>query len=348
MLASRSSFTQDNPTHLPPGGVPLSSVETSPVHEAGSVLIRSEEQDLGVLASGQVDNLLLDSGRLTGNEQVNDGVDKVLEAQGEVGIEVGQDGRLGTTFDDKAVSANTDLGSASQANNFRAILNSLLLLSTGQSVGLVEQGPGVLGIVLPTSRSNDSNTTSSDVLESNVESTEIGSDDEEDPEGRQGVLDLGQEIRLESEREGDLGRLIKVGLEHVLVEDQQGLEDLSLFVVTSLSDLPDELGLLQRLLGLESLETEGRGELAGFVQSRVVGHGKVDVTHPDELGVVLQGFLDELPGEGLVTKPGLDALQSLGVGRVVLVQDWQARQLQSASVAFDSNNVSYSRFFKAI
>ena len=317
-------MTQDDSAHLPPGSVPLSGMETSPVHETGSVLIRSEEQDLGILASGQVDNLLLDSGRLTGNEQVDDGVDKVFEAQGKVCIEVGQDGRLGTAFDDEAVSACGNLGLASQATNLRAILDSLLLLSAGQSVGLVEQSPRVLGIVLPASRSNDSNTTSSDVLEPDVESTEIGSDDEEDPERRQGVLDLGQEIRLKSEGEGDLGRLVKVGLEHVLVEDQQGLENLSLFVVASLSDLPDELGLFQGLFGLESLETERRGELTRLVQGRVMGHGKVDVTHPDELGVVLQGLLDELPGKGLVTEPGLDALQSFGVGRVVLVQDWRA------------------------
>jgi len=142
---------------LPPRGVPLSGVETSPVHETGSVLIGTEEQDLGVLASGQVDNLLLDSGRLTGNEQVDDGVDKVFEAQGEVGIKVGQDGRLGTAFDNEAV---------------------FLLLGTGQSVGLVKQGPGVLGVVFPASRSNDPDTTSGDILEPNVESTEIGSDDE--------------------------------------------------------------------------------------------------------------------------------------------------------------------------
>ena len=154
-----------------------------------------------------------------------------------------------------------------------------------------------------------------------MESTEIGADDEENPERRQGVFDLRQEVRLESEREGDLGRLVKVGLEHVLVEDQQGFEDLGLFVVASLSDLSDEFGLLQGLFGLEPLETERRGELAGFVQGRVVSHGEVDVAHPDELGVVLQGLLDELPGERLVTEPGLDALQSLGVGRVVLVQD---------------------------
>jgi hypothetical protein len=88
-------------------------VETSPVHETGSVLIGTEEQDFRVLASGQVDDLLLDSGRLTGNEQVDDGIDKVFEAQGEVGIEVGQDGRLGTAFDDEAVSTCANSGSAS-------------------------------------------------------------------------------------------------------------------------------------------------------------------------------------------------------------------------------------------
>jgi len=202
------------------------------------------------------------------------------------------------------------------------VVDSLFLLSAGQRVRLVEQGPRVLGVILATSRSDDTDTTSSDVLEPDVESTEVGSDDKEDSERGQGVLDLGQKVGFESERQGDLGRLVKVGLEDVLVEYQQGLEDLSLFVVASLADLTDELGLLQGLLGLESLETERRGELTGLVQGGVVDHGKVNVTHPDEFGVVLQSLLDVLTGKSLVTEPGLDALQGLGVRRVVLVQNY--------------------------
>jgi hypothetical protein len=44
-----------------------------------------------------------------------------------------------------------------------------------------------------------------------VESSEIGSNDEEETVRRLWVLDLGQERRVESEGEGDLGRLVKVG-----------------------------------------------------------------------------------------------------------------------------------------
>ena len=99
-VVSKAKRSNRVATHLPPRGVPLSGVETSPVHETGSVLVGPKEQDLGILASGKVDDLFLDSRGLTGNEQVDDGVDKVFKAEGKVGIEVGQDGSLGTSFDD--------------------------------------------------------------------------------------------------------------------------------------------------------------------------------------------------------------------------------------------------------
>lgn len=79
-------------------------METGPVHETGSVLVRTKEQDLRILSTREVHDLLLDTGRLSGNQQVDDGIDKVLKAQRKVGIEVGQDSRLGTTFDNETVS----------------------------------------------------------------------------------------------------------------------------------------------------------------------------------------------------------------------------------------------------
>ena len=159
-----------------------------------------------------------------------------------------------------------------------------------------------------------------------MESSEVASDDKEDTERRERVLDLRQKVGLESEGQGDLGRLVKVGLEDRLVEDQQGLEDLSLFIVASLSDLTNELGLLQWLLSLESLERQGRRELTSLVQSGVVSHGKVDVAHSHELGVVLQSLLDELTSKGFVTESSLDALEGLGVRWVVFVEDWRVRE----------------------
>jgi hypothetical protein len=141
--------------------------------------------------------------------------------------------------------------------------------------------------------------------------------------------------------------LVKVGLEYRLVEDQQGLEDLSLLVVASLSDFPNELGLLEGLLGLESLERQGWRELTSFVQSRVVSHCKVDVTHSNQFWVVLQSFLDELTGKRLVSKSGLDALEGLGMGRVVFVED--CRDRISGSMLWERISIyPDSLFFNAI
>jgi hypothetical protein len=49
------------------------------------------------------------------------------------------------------------------------------------------------GSLLLSSRSNDSNTTSSDIPESDVESSEVGSDNKEHAEWLLGVLNLRQE-----------------------------------------------------------------------------------------------------------------------------------------------------------
>jgi hypothetical protein len=93
------------------------------------------------------------------------------------------------------------------------------VLGSGKSIVLVEQGSDV-GVVVPvrqlarvssarislllSSRSDDSDTTSSDISESNVETSEIGSDNEEHAEWLLGVFDLWQEGWVQSERKGDL------------------------------------------------------------------------------------------------------------------------------------------------
>lgn len=141
-------------------------------------LVGAKEQDLGLGSARHVDNLSLDTGGLTGKQQVDDRVDKLFKAQLERGTQVWQDGSLGTTFDNQAV---------------------LLLLGARQGVCFVEQGSRILVVVFLSTRSYDSDTTSSDVLESNVEASEIAADDKEDTKGRQGVLDGGQKVGLESE-----------------------------------------------------------------------------------------------------------------------------------------------------
>jgi hypothetical protein len=126
-------------------------------------------------------------------------IDVFLEALGVVRIKCRQDGSLGTSFWDILV---------------------LQVLRRGQGVILVEKRSDVGVVVLLASRSDDSNTTSSDVSESDVESSELGADDEEHSEGLLGVLDLRQETWVESERQSDLCWLVEVALEDVLVENQ--------------------------------------------------------------------------------------------------------------------------------
>jgi hypothetical protein len=84
-----------------------------PVHQVRRVLIRTKEEDLGVFSARSVDDRSLDTGRLTGNEQVDDGlrvsvrtaglqkvtyVDVSLKRLLEVGIELRKDSTLGTSL----------------------------------------------------------------------------------------------------------------------------------------------------------------------------------------------------------------------------------------------------------
>ena len=69
--------------------------------------------------------------------------------------------------------------------------------------------------VLPVPRHDDTNTTTCDVTETDVESTEFVSDDDEHAERLRGVLNLRQEVRCKAERKRDLSRLVEVGLEDV-------------------------------------------------------------------------------------------------------------------------------------
>lgn len=126
-------------------------------------------------------------------------IDVFLEALGVVRVKCRQDGSLGTSFWDILV---------------------LQVLRRGQGVILVEKRSDVGVVVLLSSRSDDSNTTSSDVSESDVESSELGTDHEEHAEGLLGVLDLWQKAGVKSEGQSDLGWLVEVALEDVLVEHQ--------------------------------------------------------------------------------------------------------------------------------
>lgn len=66
---------------------------------------------------------------------------------------------------------------------------------------------------LPVPGANDTDTTTSDVPEPNVEAAEVVTDDHEHSKRLLGVLDLGEEVGREAEAQRDLGGLVEVGLE---------------------------------------------------------------------------------------------------------------------------------------
>ena len=64
---------------------------------------RGREGTHDLLLAVQVDDLVLDAGRLAGQEQIEDGVDELAENDLRVGAEVGQDGALGAALGDVLV-----------------------------------------------------------------------------------------------------------------------------------------------------------------------------------------------------------------------------------------------------
>jgi len=71
------------------------------------------------------------------------------------------------------------------------------------------------GVILPVPRHDDSNSTSCNVPEPDMESSELVTDDNEHSVRLSRILDLWQELRGKPERQSDLGRLVEVGLKHV-------------------------------------------------------------------------------------------------------------------------------------
>ena len=189
---------------LPPGCATVLSVSRSPVNQLGRVLVRTHEQDF-VLAV-QVYDGILDTRAGGRQEQIQDTVDVLFE--GHAGlvlvVDVQQDNTLGTAFGDILV---------------------LALLRVGQVVVLIEQRTGIDAVGFLVATLDDTNTASRDVAEAQVETAELGADDEEHAIERLGVLVLGQKVRVESEAQRDLGGSEEVGLEDGGVKDAEGRHD---------------------------------------------------------------------------------------------------------------------------
>ena len=70
-----------------------------------------------------------------------------------------------------------------------------------------------------------------------MEPSKVAPNDHKDAKRLVRVFDIGEEPAIQAEGERDFGRLVEVGLEDVLVEDKERLEDLEIVLVGN--RLPD-------------------------------------------------------------------------------------------------------------
>lgn len=281
---------------LPPGSATRASVLSSPVDELSSVLIRTQEEDL--LLAVKVDNGVLDTGGLGGQEKIKDTIDVLLESLASTVLLLGvqEDNTLGTTLRDILV---------------------LALLSAGKTVVLIEERSGVDAVSLLVARLDDSDTTSRDVLESEVETSRLGADDEEHAVEGLGVLDVGEERGVETEAQGNLCGCEVVGLEDGVVEDSESSKDhLVVLVVNVLGDL-----VLESIVGENLNGKAGGNNLDGvlLVLHKVdVGEGSVEGAN--ETGVVLNNLVDVVRGESLGTETALQVREKSLLSVVLNIQ----------------------------
>lgn len=286
---------------LPPRRATGTGMSGSPVDKLSSVLVRSHEEDL--LLAVEIDNGVLDTRAGRREEQVHDRVDVLLERNGHLVLVlvVEEDDTLAATFGDVLV---------------------LLLLGVGQVVVLVEERTGVDGVGLATPRLHDTDATTGNVSEAQVEASELGADDQEHAVQGLSVLGFREEAGVETEGKGDLGRGVEVGLQDGLVEDAESGHDHGVVLVDGvLCDQLLKLGFGQSPVNRHALVREGREEVVGVSASlhvMRVGEGKVE--RADQGRVLVHDLEDVVCGESLVTQTLLQLGEDLSVDSVARVK----------------------------
>lgn len=287
---------------LPPWGATLPCVFRGPVDQVGSVLVRAHEENL--ILSVEIHNWILDTRADGGQEKIEDTVDVLLKGNTSLVLVV-------------YIQENDTLGST-----LRNVL-VLALLGVGKVVVLIEHGASVDAVGLLVTALHDTDTSAGDVSEAEMESAELGADHKEHAIETLGVLMLRQEVGVESEAQGHLGRGEEVGLEDGGVENTEGGHDH--FIVLVDCGARDELLQLlavQDLVDLEAHVAQGGEEIilgrpAGL---HIVGVGKIQIELVDELGVSVDDLEDVVGREGLGTQPLLDLGQQFSMNAVVGVE----------------------------
>lgn len=155
---------------LPPGSTTDSGVLSSPINKVGSVLVRTHEKNL--LLAVKINDGVLDPGGFSRQQKIQDTVDVLLKglSSSVLLLRVQENDTLGTTFRDVLV---------------------LTLLRVGQTVVLIEEVTGVDAVSFFASGLYDTDTTTGDITETQVETTRLGTDDQKHAIQGSRVLSLG-------------------------------------------------------------------------------------------------------------------------------------------------------------
>ena len=200
----------------------------------------------------------------------------------------------------------------------------LTLLRVGKTVVLIEEVTGVDAVGFLASGLDDTDTTTGDITETQMETTRLGTDDQKHAIQGSRVLSLGEEGGVETETQSNLGGGEVVGLEDGIVENAESSEDHFLVLVSnSLSD-----AVLELVVG-ENLDLGSGSEESAVVvgANAQVDVGERGVQRADETRVVLDDFEDVVRSEGLSTETALELGQELGLATVVDIEDLGQRNV---------------------
>ena len=264
----------------------LLGVEGSPLHDTSGTFIRAEEEDL--LLAVVVDDIVAVTGLGLGvdDEDIEEGGHEALEGDEALVLAVGvqENSTLGTELGDILV---------------------LEVLSEGKVEGLLELRSDVLGVALLVTRLDETDTTTRDIGETDVEALELSTHHEEDGEGEAREVHIGEELGVEAEGDGGLVGAVEVGLGDVAVEGEKGVEDLGLHVA---DDGAVDLGL--------EVAVGGDGAVLELVGSVAELEVLIGLVH--ELGVLEEGLHDTGVGDSLATDGGVKVTKTTKVEHVIL------------------------------
>eukprot|EP00123_Amoebidium_parasiticum_P015998 comp23238_c0_seq1/m.37929 comp23238_c0_seq1/g.37929 ORF comp23238_c0_seq1/g.37929 comp23238_c0_seq1/m.37929 type:complete len:480 (+) comp23238_c0_seq1:1675-3114(+) len=274
-----------------------------PVHQVGCALIRAQEQQLGLLVA--VDNRVLDAWALADQQQIEQGIDVLLEGCHRrsrcLAVHSKQDRALGPSLGNVLV---------------------LVLLCGCEVVVLIEEGGDVFVECLRVGRADYADATTCNISKPHVEPTELTTENKEHAEHGARVLEFGKEGRVEAEGEGDLCGGVEVCLEDGVVEGQHALKDLLLVaVIDRLADRLLDLIVAQSVCLVELHGAERPGHAGVSLRADVECSSKVAVELPQQVGVCLDHLLDVFAGERVLAQTHLEFCKQREVRLVCRLED---------------------------